>query len=179
MVIGFECITSSKYEQRATLLRPGDAAGAEQPVENEPGGYWKVEQHPLTGQVIRTWVEYTEDNPDTPENETKKNIFECQARAIVTGGLNSQGTTQRWDSKGDYVNVDYVELQVPPDLIITKNDRVTSITDSRGNVIWKEEEFGSMKPTVFNVRGVSPVVDPFGSVTEQFVLLERAEVQGG
>lgn len=186
MPIGFICATSAKYEQKATLLRPEadlksrSSAGTETPTES---GGWVTEQHPITGQPIRKWVDAIElvDDPDTPDIDESVTSFRftCQARSIITGGLNSQGTTQRWTSKGDYENVDFVELQVPKDVLITKRDKVTNITDSRGNVIWKEEEYGRMTPTVFNVRGVAPSVDPFGHVVEQFVLLERSEAQYG
>ena len=186
MVVGWGCITSTKYEQRATLLRQGVVSVSEPTAENpNPVEVEIVEQHPITGQPIRVWTEVTEpvpDNPDTPEIDEGQRvmIFECQARGIITGGLNSQGTTERFTSKGDYENVDFVKLQVPVEVgrVMSRRDRVTNITDSRGNLIWREEEYGRMVPTVFDVKGVTPSVDPFGSVIEYFVLLSRSEVQG-
>lgn len=188
MPIGFHCITSAKFEQKATLLRQGFAS--DHPVINRPDqgeepvqGHYVMKQHPVTREFIRIWepinIDTPADNTFTPEVETAPQVFtfDCQARGVLTGGLNSQGTTERWNSKGGYENVDFVELQVPRDVVITKRDRVTDISDSRGNMIWIEEEFGRMTPTVFDVRGVTPSVDPFGSVTEWFVLLERAQIQ--
>lgn len=187
MPIGFHCITSAKYEQRATLLRQGFASDAQivrpKPGEEPVTGHYVMKQHPVTREFIRVWepvdIETPADSPFTTEIDTAPQVltFDCQARGIMTGGLNSQGTTERWTSKGGYENVDFVEMVVPRDVVITKRDRVTDISDSRGNVIWLEEEFGRMTPTVFDVRGVTPSVDPFGSVTEWFVLLERAEIQ--
>lgn len=192
MPIGFVCATSAKYDQMATLLRQGYDSLTDATENPDPNtspsvnGKYVMEQHPVTGEIIRVWrSDYAtvEDNPSTPEDEslrTRATIeFPCQARGIITGGLNSQGTTERWTSKGTYENVDFIELQVPKHILITKRDRITNVRDSRGNIIWREEEFGSFKPTVFDVRGVTPSLDPFGSLVEYFVLLERAEIQGG
>lgn len=181
MVIGFGCITSAKYDQTATLLRQGySTSNPADPVEES--GYYKIQKHPITGEPIRVWVGgRLEDDPDTPDIDESEGVFrfECQARPIITGGLNSQGTTERWTTKGAYENVDFIEIQFPKDIIVTKRDRITDITDSRGNYIWVEEEGGSFRPTVFDVKGVAPSLDPFGSVIEYFAMLERAEVQEG
>lgn len=184
-MIGWGCALSAKYDQKATLLRQGYAANAT--TVNGPEGWDELEgsfvvgKHPVTGEPIRVWTPVTQpDNPDTDIDESEQVLrFACQARPIITGGLNSQGTTERWTTKGSYENVEYIEMQIPKNIIVTKRDRVTNITDSRGNEIWLEEEHGSFKSTVFDVRGVSPSLDPFGSVVEYFALLERAEIQGG
>lgn len=179
-------MTSAKYDQTATLLRQGYASNVPAPVDTPEvieakDGHFRIRKHPITGEPIREWIEIPlEDDPTTDIDESQLVFtFQCQARPIITGGLNSQGTTERWTSKGDYENVDYVEIQIPKSVIVTKRDRITNICDSRGNVIWREEEGGSFKPTVFDVRGVAPSLDPFGSVVEYFALLERSEIQGG
>lgn len=121
-----------------------------------------------------------EDDPLTDIDESLMEFrFPCQARPVITGGLNSQGTTQRWTSKGDYENVEFIEMVIPKNVIVTKRDRIARITDSRGNYIWREEEQGSFEPTVFDVLGVAPSLDPFGSVVEYFALLKRSEIQEG
>lgn len=184
MPVGWGCITSSKYEQVATLLRQGFTGETDYTEDlletGETTGHYEYIQHPVTGEVERVWVEVPlPDNPDTPDVNESDNVFtfKCQARGIITGGLNSQGTSERFTSKGAYENVDFIEMQVPKDVIITKRDRVTNITNSRGEIVWREEEHGSFKPTIFDVRGVTPSLDPFGSLVEWFVLLERSEIQ--
>ena len=181
MVVGWGCVTSSKYDQVATLLRQGYAPPSETQEEGSVEGHYVYKQHPITGEVIREWVTIplVPDNLDTPDINEAENVFtfKCQARGIITGGLNSQGTTERWTSKGTYENVDYIEMQVPKDVRITKRDRVTNITNSHGEVVWLEEEFGRNTPTIFDVRGVTPSLDPFGFLVEWFVLLERSEIQ--
>ena len=187
MPVGWGCITSNKYEQTATLLRQGylptdPVIGSDDilPEGSTTTGNYVTEQDPITGEIIRVWEEavLTPDDPDTHDvDEREVYNFECQARGIMTGGLNTQGTAERWTSKGTYENVDFVEMQVAPEVVITKRDKVTNIRNSRGEIVWREEEYGTMKPTVFDVRGVMPSLDPFGSLVEWYVLLERSEIQ--
>lgn len=186
MPIGFHCVTSAKYDQTATLLRQGYVSNV-LPIDTpenieEKQGHFRIRKHPLTGEPIREWIEIPlEDDESTPDINESEQVFtfQCQARSVITGGLNSQGTTERWNSKGGYENVEFVEIQIPKNVIVTKRDRITNIRDSRGNVIWREEEGGLFTPTVFDVRGVAPSLDPFGSVIEYFALLERSEIQAG
>ena len=183
-MIGWGCITSTKYEQTATLLRQGGApiySGDEVlPEDNKDRETYDVVVDPISGEIIRDWEETAEtDDETTAHDETRKFTFKCQARGVITGGINVQGTAERWTAKGTYENVDTVTMTVPRDVIISKRDRITDITNSNGDIVWREEEGGSFRPTVFSVRGVTPVLDPFGSLVEWFVMLERASVQDG
>lgn len=195
MPIGFVCATSAKYDQNATLLRQGysehDIEYSDEVLRGEvdhplAGGY-VTKQHPITGEYIREWKSLEELYELTPDEDVSGETnpqppvltFPCQARSIITGGLNSQGTTERWTTKGSYENIDFIEMVVPKNILITKRDRITGITNSRGEVVWREEEHGKFTPTVFDVRGVAPSLDPFGSLVEWFILCERAQIQGG
>lgn len=187
MPVGWGCITSNKYEQTATLLRQGyhpddPVIGSDDilPEGSTTTGNYVTKQDPITGEIIRVWEPApsgVEDDPGTEGVNESHFTFECQARGIMTGGLNTQGTAERWTSKGTYENVDFVEMQVAPEVVITKRDKVTNIRNSRGEIVWREEEYGTMSPTVFDVRGVMPSLDPFGSLVEWYVLLERSEIQ--
>lgn len=187
MPVGWGCITSNKYEQKATLLRQGyqpddPVIGSDDilPEGSTTTGNYVTKQDPITGEIIRVWEPApsgVEDDPGTEGVNESHFTFECQARGIMTGGLNTQGTAERWTSKGTYENVDFVEMQVAPEVVITKRDKVTNIRNSRGEIVWREEEYGTMSPTVFDVRGVMPSLDPFGSLVEWYVLLERSEIQ--
>lgn len=165
------CVTSAKHNMTALVMPQG--------VYKEVGdtGHWETRRHPVTGEVERIWVE--EPNEEHPAAGAYE--IECQANAIITGGLNSQGTTERWNSKGIYENVDFVELRVPPHVNLRRRDRITNITDGEGNIAWLEEdhpdEDGTIPPTVFQVRGSAPSMDIFNRTIEHFILLERAENQ--
>lgn len=177
------CSLSAKNTMRATVLRPGTSTPN---PENQESGYWdESARHPITNEIIRVWVpEETEieDNPDTKHDEGWF-TFPCEARSVVTGGLNTQGTAERWTTKGEYEDVDFVTIKYSPKIILTKRDRITNIRGADGEILWVEEGMKdpegkhTYKPTIFDVNGVSPLVDPFNNHIENYALLSRATSQ--
>jgi hypothetical protein len=90
------------------------------------------------------------------------------------------GTTERWGET--YVDIDYVRIEFPANVIVSKRDRITNIRNRKGQILWVEEELapdgeGRFKATVFDVLGVTPVIDPFGKHSSNVAMLERSEVQ--
>lgn len=165
------CLTSARFNMKADILRQDTV----QPVDpSDPGGQWKYKQDEDSGEIIRKWQPNPVDDPSTPEIERLES-FRCQARGIVDGGIRVSGTTERFGSM--YDNIDYVQITFSSRVKISKRDRITNIRGPRGEIIWREEEHPDAPPTVFNVMGVTPIVDPFGIHIENFALLERAEVQ--
>lgn len=173
------CALGAKFSMTAVRLKPGVEAVVD-PDTQEPTGHYEYIENPITGEIERKWVPDVPDDPTTPDiNERVDFVFPVEARAVITGGLNTQGTAERWTSKGEYENVDFVTIKFPKEIVITKRDRITNITDANGKIIWVEEEAsvtnpGVIVPTVFEVNGVSPVVDPFGQHVENYALLSRA-----
>lgn len=142
-------------------------------------GQWQDYQDPITGEIIRKWIPVG-DNPTTGTNEgVGAGTFACQARGIIDGGIRVAGTTERWGET--YVDIDYCRIEFPAQIILTKRDRVTNIRNRQGQILWVEEELpfvsGVFRATVFNVLGVTPVIDPFGKHTSNVAMLERANVQ--
>lgn len=172
------CLTSARFNQKADILRaePSTSYVPDDPADPEAGGHWDTTQEPDSGEIIRKWVSASEDNPSTPEDETHKlETFKCIARGIIDGGIRVAGTTERFSDL--YEAVDYVKISFPANVVITRRDKVTNIRDKRGRVLWKEEERSDRAATVFNVVGVTPIIDPFGTLIENTALLERAENQ--
>lgn len=169
------CLTSARFNMKADILR--QSSGSSTPSAE---GEWQDYQDPITGEIIRKWVPVG-DNPSTPENEGGLlGTFPCMARGIIDGGIRVAGTTERWGET--YVDIDYCRIEFPARIILTKRDRVTNIRDRKGHILWLEEELGpdgdgNFRATVFNVLGVTPVIDPFGQKKSQVAMLERAEVQ--
>lgn len=164
------CLTGARFTQRAVRLT--DFGG--QTHNPDEYGQWVESQDPLTGEVVRVWV--PSDDPNTPN--VNESTIPCQVRGIVDGGIRVAGTTERF---GDtYMNIDYAKMWVPTNIRLTKNDRITNITDKRGRIQWRDEEFETdptqLKATVFNVNGVTPLFNAFNDLAEWFVLLERAEI---
>lgn len=182
--MAIQCLTAARMTMGATLLHQNDPYSPVGDIDIDLYGSWVDSQDPLTGEVVRVWKAY--DNPLTPEvNEDTLNIgnIQCVARGIVDGGIRVAGTTERF---GDtYENIDYVKMWVPASTKISKRDRVTNIRDPRGRILWVDEEFVDPRTvevpraTVFNVNGVTPLLNAFNRHTESFVLLERATAYDG
>jgi len=172
----FHTLTGTRFSMTASLLRQTDPTG--DPI-NPNEGTWETNQDPITGEIIRVWVPVSDgpDNPDTPDYDPTYATIPCVARGIVDGGIRVAGTTERFSDT--YENIDFVKMWVPTNILVTKRDRITNITNGAGQVVWRDEEFekpNESKATVFNVNGVTPLFDAFNRHVETFILLERAEI---
>lgn len=167
------CLTGARFNMEASVLH--------QEVDNpatiiDESGSWVNRQDPDSGEIIRVWLPATPDDPDTPlVDETTFETFPCIARGIIDGGIRVAGTTERFDEM--YEGVDFVRIQFPASVKLSRRDRVTNIRGSNGEIIWREYDQPDAPPTVFNVNGATPIIDPFGNHMEYMVLLERAEIQ--
>lgn len=149
-------------------------------IDLDTFGVWVDSQDPLTGQIVREWAPYEGDADISTETDVRvyKEI-PCLVRGIVDGGIRVAGTTERFSN--DYENIDFAKMWIPANIFITKRDRVTNIRTKDGRIVWKDEEFDDpfddvpASATVFNVNGVTPLLDAFNRHTENFVLLQRAE----
>jgi hypothetical protein len=158
---------------RADVLRSSTLTNTN--PDDPDAGEWVLEHDPDSNEIIRVWK--PADNVETPEDESggTQETFPCEARGIIEGGTRSVGTTE---SFGDlYQAVDYIRISFPANVVLTRRDQVTNIRDRHGKVLWVEEERTDLKPTVFNVVGVTPIIVPFVGHTENVALLERAETQ--
>lgn len=165
------CLTSARFNMKADILRQGQENTA-----TPETGDWITTQDTDSGELIRVWQPNTQDDPNTPQNEAAVlDTFRCLARGIVDGGIRVAGTTERFSEL--YDAVDYVRIWFPANTKISRRDRITNIRDPRGNILWREEERSDNAPTIFNVVGVTPVIDPFGKHVESVALLERVETQ--
>lgn len=178
------CLTGARFTMSATLLHQNDPYTPVGDIDIDRYGDWKNSQDPITGEIIRLWTPYDEpiDLPETPEDEGAISIgnISCLARGIVDGGIRVAGTTERF---GDtYENIDFVKMWIPSHVRVSKRDRITNIRDANGHIRWLDEEFSDpresdpARATVFNVNGVTPLFNAFNVMTEQFILLEKAEV---
>lgn len=164
------CLTSARFNMKADILKSGTVT-----EDTTNPGEWVITHDPDSNEIIRVWVP-AGDDPSTPEVENNVlQSFRCLARGIVDGGIRVAGTTERFSDL--YEGVDYVRIWFPPNIGITRRDRITNIRDPKGNIIWREEERTDNAPTVFSVVGVTPLIDPFGRHMESMALLERVETQ--
>lgn len=168
------CLRGPLYSMEAEILHwEGQTEPEPEDVEQEEGR-WVSYQDPVTFEILNKWVSGTPDDPSTPDVDESSDVlvtFPCMARGIIDGGIRVAGTTERFGE--DYENIDFVRLKVPAWVTITKRDRITNIRETAGGkVLWKNEESDG-RATVFNVNGVTPVLDGFNRHIENFILLER------
>lgn len=163
------CLGSARFNMLVDVLKPDSSPEANGQSSN---GNWQYVQDPDSGAIVRVWVA---DDPDTPNSEGGILAVPCLFRGVIDGGIRVAGTTERFSEI--YENVDWAKMTFPASVNITKRDRITNVRDWKGNIIWREEEMDGSPATVFEVRGITPIINPFGRHVENIALLERAEVQ--
>lgn len=186
--MALRCLTSARMNMSATLLHQNSPQGSYEFRNLDNYGDWVSNQDPLTGEIVRVWQEHARySGPDnlyhTDDDIVVSRNVPCLARGVVDGGVRSGGNTEMFGAA--YESIEYVRMWVPASVRISKRDRVTNIKDPQGRIIWNDEEFTDPfdpndipKATVFNVNGVTPLLDAFNNVKEQFIVLQRAQVAG-
>lgn len=164
------CLTGARFNMKADILRQGVDNTDTDDVDE---GSWVVRQDPRSGEIKRVWQANDNTTGNNPDSTLES--FSCEARGIIDGGIRVAGTTERFSDM--YSGVDYVRISFPANVSINRRDRITNIRDKRGRILWVEEERTDLAPTVFNVVGVTPIIDPLGQHVENVALLERAEAQ--
>jgi hypothetical protein len=121
-----------------------------------------VRQDPDSGEVRKYWTVAKQGVP-------------CTFHGILEGGIRVAGTTERFGNI--YENIDWAKMEFYSGEPITKRSQITNVRNLRGVIIWREEEMEGAPPTVFDVQGVTPIVDSMGNNSENTALLQRHEVQ--
>lgn len=155
-------IISAHFNMRATVLSQGG-------FDTTPGS---TTQDPDTGEIKRVWA----SDSDLVLAGTQLKIIKCVVRGIISKTTRGEGTSMKIDTAGIILDTDYVMMNFLPTELLSKRDRITNITNRYGITLWKEEEI-SGAPTIFQVMGVTPMFDPFGTHIANHALLMRAEVQ--
>ena len=171
--MAIQCITSTRFTMQADVLR-NDANGDSQVPLSEQGTH-EVRQNPRTGEVERVWVPVVDDTAGA----SKPHSVTCEVRGILEGGIRVAGTTERMSER--YENIDLVFMTYPAGIILTKRDRITNVrTKKTQHIIWVEEELnaddGIYPATVFDVLGVTPITNPFGTHIENRAMLARVDI---
>jgi hypothetical protein len=102
-------------------------------------------QDPNTGAIKKEWIFFKTIN--------------CHAKGVISNSATARGSdSQTFSNK--YKNEQIVQIRTMDRL--TTREKITNIRDSDDNVIWKELDFPSDSPTVFEIIGTTPITDPFG-----------------
>lgn len=119
-----------------------------------------VTQNASTKEITRTW--------------TVTESFLCDAQPIKSSGASD--TTSRKRFAKEYSEEQLIRVVSKKKL--NKRHRVTNIRDIKGNLIWTTPGMVE-EAMIFEIDGVSPVLDMFGSVIEYELLLKEVFVQNG
>ena len=118
------------------------------------------EQDVNTGAIKKQWNYYT--------------TIPCSAKGIISNSTSSRsGDKQIIGNK--YSNEQYLEIRTIDRL--TSRDKITNIRTASNEVIWKEINFPTETPTVFEVIGTTPIMDPYGTLLAYNSTIRRSENQ--
>ena len=168
------CIYGARFSMTAEVLRYSTAPVTDPDDQTVPGT-WDLNQDPITGEIVTNWLPGVEDDPGTVLVDESEDhvIVPCFAQGVYNSGIRAAGSDENFGE--EYFNIEYVKMWVPASVRLTKRDRVTNIKDSRGTGVFLDEEYDESRATVYNVQGVTPRFDPFNKLTDQFVLLKKAQ----
>ena len=113
-----------------------------------------------TGSIKKEWI-YARSVP-------------CSAKGIISNsGSGRSGDKQILNNK--YMNEQMLEIRTPDQ--ITYREKVTNLRDMSGNIVWKELNYPTNTPTVFEIISSTPITDPFGNVLAYNSVAKRSENQ--
>lgn len=165
------CLTSARFNMKADLLRQTDSTG--EVIDDD--GEWVLVTDPYSDEIIRKWQPNENRGDENPFHAVLQS-FPLMARSIIDGGIRLQGNNENWSP--EYEKVGYLRIWFPASVEISERDRVTNIRDKNDKIIWTERQMPEQPyPTVYEVTGITEIVDPFGNHIESMALLQRAERQ--
>ena len=117
-------------------------------------------QNADTGSIVKSWVYYK--------------TVDCHAKGNISNS-SSNTNTDRQSFNNKYKNEQ--SLQIRTEERITLREKITNIRDMNSNAIWTELNYPSDTPTVFEITGSTPIVDPFGKIIAYNSTATRSENQ--
>ena len=126
---------------------------------------------------LDVYRQYEIQDPDTGAIKREWNYHrtvDCHAKGVISNSATTRSSDKQVFSN-KYMNDQIIQVRTSDKL--TMREKVTNIRDKSGNVIWAEINFPTETPTVFEVVGVTPVTDPFGTVIAYNSSMKRSENQ--
>ena len=113
-----------------------------------------------TGAILKQW-NYIES-------------IDCFAKGVISNSTSARNSDkQSFDNR--YKNEQMIQIRTIKKLNI--RHKITNIKNKNGDFVWTELDYPSDTPTVFEVRGVTPISDPFGEVLGYNTIAIRSENQ--
>lgn len=113
-----------------------------------------------TGAIKKQWVYY-------------KTLM-CHAKGVISNSA-TKGNSDVQTMGNRYLNEQLVQVRTLEKL--TLREKITNIRNKDGVVIWTELDTPNNEPTVFEIKGTTPLTDPFGSILAYNSIMKRSENQ--
>lgn len=117
-------------------------------------------QDPETGAIKKEWTYYK--------------TVPCHAKGVVTNSA-TRGNSDVQTIGNRYLNEQLIQVRTLDKLTI--REKITNIRNKDGISIWTELDSPSNTPTVFEVKGTTPMMDPFGTIVGYNSIMKRSENQ--
>ena len=113
-----------------------------------------------TGAITKSWSYYK--------------TVDCHAKGVISNSATTRSSDKQvFNNK--YINDQTIQVRTINK--ITIREKVKNIRDKDGSPIWTELDFPNDTPTVFEVVGSTPMMDPFGKIIGYSSTLKRSENQ--
>ena len=118
------------------------------------------DQDEYTGEFKKEWIYY-----DT---------IDCWAKGIVSNSTSTR-SNDRQILDNRYKNDQFIEIRTMQKL--NMRSKITNIRNKHNIPVWTELDYPTETPTVFEVVGVTPIIDPFGTIIAYNTTAKRSENQ--
>jgi hypothetical protein len=102
------------------------------------------------------------------------NTLNCHAKGMVSNSATSRNSDKQM-LNNKYSNEQMIQIRTIEKLNV--RHKITRIRDKNNNNIWTELNYPSETPTVFEIIGVTPILDPFGTLIAYNSTAKRSENQ--
>ena len=121
--------------------------------------------------------QFDSQDPDTGSMK-KEWQFDRTVPCSAKGNISNSSSVNSRDTQilsTKYSNNEILQIRTTDS--VTLREKITNIRNLEGEVIWEELNFPSNTPTVFEVMGITPMIDPLGGVLAYNATVKRSENQ--
>lgn len=100
--------------------------------------------------------------------------IDCHVKSVIGNSTSVRGSDQQ------IVNTKYKNeqtLQIRTIKKLSLRQKITNIRNKDGQYLWTELDYPSDTPTVFEIVGTTPIMDPFGNLIGYSSSAKRSENQ--
>jgi hypothetical protein len=135
----------------------------------------------LVGTILSMKVDiYVQQDTQDPDTGALKKLWvldrtiPCFAKGNISNSSSGRGTDrQQYGTR--YKDVESIQVRTAE--FISHREKLVNIRSEKDQTLWFELNYPTNTPTVFEVFGNTPIMDPFGSVLGYNLMCQRSENQ--